>query len=83
MMNRFFTLLLAASCLTAVGQVENAGLAECEPATSNTIVAFNRIRTMISANGILWNEQVQSSAAYELDNSGKSVFYVKPVDGWI
>ena len=75
MMNRFFTLLLAASCLTAVGQVENAGLAECEPATSNTIVAFNRIRTMISANGILWNEQVQSSAAYELDNSGKSVFY--------
>ena len=30
---------------------------------------------MISANGILWNEQVQSSAAYELDNSGKSVFY--------
>ena len=50
-------------------------MAECEPAQSHAIVAFNRVRAMVSSNGILWSDQAQSSPAYEFDNSGKSVFY--------
>ena len=70
MMNRFFTLLLAASCLTAVGQVIVP--ANCEAPTASAEVQFNDVRAEIMNNGGLWHNLDAYSGAYVVPADGQT-----------